>query len=211
MVAPLVAASLISGGASILGGLMGSSSAKSANKAAAKEAELNRAFQREMAQNAHQYEVEDLRKAGLNPILSAGGSGASASGGAGQPQVFNETDSAAKGVSSALEAAASAASLENVKADTALKKTSAIAQTASAEQSLAGAQSARAQARVLGVDADNKGRLAPLNKLAGDAGQWVSDKIRGQVKQMSVPQSSAKAKASTPIFESPLFSIRKTN
>lgn len=40
-------------------------------------------FQREMAQNAHQYEVADLRKAGLNPILSGtGGGGARASGGA---------------------------------------------------------------------------------------------------------------------------------
>ena len=208
MVAPVVAASLISGGASILGGLMGSSSAKKANKAAAAEAEANRAFQREMAQNAHQYEVADLRAAGLNPILSAGGSGASASGGAGQPQVFIESDSASKGISSALEAAAQSASLENVKADTALKKTSAIAQTASAEQSLAGAQSARAQARVLGVDADNKGRLAPLNKLGGDLAQWVSDKVRGSLKQMNEPASSAKGKA---IFDSPLLKIRKTN
>ena len=40
-------------------------------------------FQREMAQKAHQYEVADLRKAGLNPILSGtGGGGARASGGA---------------------------------------------------------------------------------------------------------------------------------
>lgn len=32
--------------------------------------------QKEVMKNRHQWEVEDMRKAGLNPILSAGGSGA---------------------------------------------------------------------------------------------------------------------------------------
>ncbi len=36
----------------------------------------NENFQKYMAQNAHQMEVEDLKKAGLNPVLSANGSSA---------------------------------------------------------------------------------------------------------------------------------------
>lgn len=44
-------------------------------------ANLNNKYQKEFAQNAHQWETDDLKKAGLNPILSAGGGGAAASGG----------------------------------------------------------------------------------------------------------------------------------
>ena len=38
------------------------------------------AWERERAQNAHQWEIMDLHAAGLNPILSAGGQGAQTSG-----------------------------------------------------------------------------------------------------------------------------------
>lgn len=49
----------------------------------AAEAEKNRSWQKEMSDSAHQREIADLQKAGLNPVLSVlGGNGASTTSGA---------------------------------------------------------------------------------------------------------------------------------
>lgn len=66
---------LISGGLSVAGTLL-------SNEASSAQAERQMQFQREMSNTAHQREVKDLRAAGLNPILSALGSGASTPAGA---------------------------------------------------------------------------------------------------------------------------------
>ncbi|AXH77819.1 MAG: DNA pilot protein [Microviridae sp.] len=70
-------------GSAAIGGLGSLLGGSSSNKAAAKAAQAQMDFQERMAKNAHQYEVADLRAAGLNPILSGtGGMGAATPSGA---------------------------------------------------------------------------------------------------------------------------------
>ena len=110
------------------------------------EALMQRQFEynKFFAQNSHQMEVNDLRKAGLNPILSAN-NGATGSVGLGSVSDLGMSDSGTKSINTAMQMSMLKSNKANIDSSTA--KNQQDIETGKAQASLFGAQANTAQSQ----------------------------------------------------------------
>lgn len=134
--------------APIIGGLFSAFGQAAANQEAKEASQRQMDFQKETLRSQYQWGMEDMRKAGLNPILAykQGGAG-SASGADYTPGNVGSAGvtGASTAQSSALATRAQESQLENIAADTRLKASQDKTQAALMVQAMAQADQARSQ------------------------------------------------------------------
>lgn len=188
----LLGAAAIGAAGGLLAGGLNYYGQKQANKQNVASARESMDFQERMSSTAYQRSMEDMRKAGLNPILAARQGGASTPGGA-QALAQNEMSGA---VSSALDAKRMIAEVANIKEQTILNR---ILQDKTRADIANNALSTASQVRLQNAQGDNydsssllnlataknvnqnmtlKSPLAPIAALAHDVSQGTADAVR---------------------------------
>lgn len=181
---PVTTGAIISGGASLIGGLL-------QNSGNAKQANRQMAFQERMSSTAHQRQVADLRAAGLNPILSAtGGSGASSPAGASARM----ENALGQGVTSAVEARRLSKEIKGVDSQVLANEAQAIAAKAGAMRDMSTAKNTELSTKILEAEAPARikagsidAQMAPYDAIINriGVGMGVVNSARGALKPPS--------------------------
>lgn len=171
MAIPGLVPAIIAAGSQFLGGIWQNAQQRSS-------AREQMRFQERMSSTAHQREVADLRKAGLNPVLSFGGPGASAPGGA----QANIGDAVGPAVSSAKESSLAAKQLQLMGAQYA--DTNASAALKGAQISETNARTAESMARTISTIAG--GELSSARTVSE---RYKAEQERGQAQLANISPS----------------------
>lgn len=102
-------------GGALLGGLFGSSGARDQREWDARQAQINRDFQKHMSNTAVQRRMADLEAAGINPILAAQWDASTPTGGIAAPSP-NVGQAGLTGAQNAMQIVTQSQQLENLKA-----------------------------------------------------------------------------------------------
>ena len=162
--------SLISGAIGLLGGKLKSSSAKSAARDANQ-------FTKEQLQNRHQWEVDDLKKAGLNPVLSAGA--APSIGSSAQAEPINPLEDVVQNASTAKMMKRMDAEIDRIKADEKLTRSldkKAVMDTRKsrmeADESMSRYQNNMVQNKLMKLNVPAAKNMADFETSIGEGGKW---------------------------------------